>query len=195
MSSDSLVKEFFNARADHWDDYADDDLAFVHDLLVRAGLRKGQRALDLACGTGVITGLIHDITDENVLGMDISDKMIGRARVKYADADWASFVAEDFLHSDAGQFDFVVLYNAYPHFVQPALLAKALSNHLRDEGRFAIVHSIGRKRLQEHHAGINSLISRDIGSPKEEAHSFENCFAIDVAEEGPNFYLLCGRKK
>ena len=195
MSNDNPVKEFFDARADRWDDHADDDLDFVRALLVRAGLKKGQRALDLACGTGVITGLIHDITGENVLGMDISDKMIARARVKYADADWASFAAEDFLHSHAGQFDFVVVYNAYPHFVQPALLAKALSDHLQDDGRFAIIHSIGRKRLQEHHSGISSAISRDIGSPEDEARSFEDCFLIDVAEEGPNFYLLCGSKK
>lgn len=195
MSNASPVKEFFDARADYWDECAEDDLNFVHDLLIRAGLRKGQRALDLACGTGVITGLIHDITGENVIGMDISDKMVDKAKAKYADADWASFVAEDFLQSKEGQFDFIVLYNAYPHFVEPVLLVRVLADHLREHGRFAIVHSLGRERLQKHHSGLSDAISRDIGSPEDEARSFEDRFLIDVAEEGPNFYLLCGSKK
>ena len=187
------VAEFFDSLASVWDDRADDDLARVFQLFKRLDIQNGDKVLDLGCGTGVVTGLIHRLSCTPVHGLDISIEMIARAKAKYARDDYASFEHGDFLSWKGGRYDYIVIYNAYPHFVDVAALKNALLEHLVPGGRFAIVHSIGRAKLAQHHHNLSANISRNIDAPKEEAVAYQDCFDIFLAEEGEDFYLLAGR--
>lgn len=187
------VAEFFDSLAPVWDDRADDDLTRVSQLFKRLDIQNGDKVLDLACGTGVVTGLIHRFSCTPVHGLDISIEMIARAKAKYARDDYASFEQGDFLSWKGGRYDYIVIYNAYPHFVDVAAFKNALLEHLVPGGRFAIVHSIGRAKLAQHHHNLSANISRNIDAPKEEAVAYQDCFDIFLAEEGEDFYLLAGR--
>jgi len=188
------IQDFFDQRAPLWDSWADDDLGYVRSLLDRIGIHRGDRVLDLACGTGVITGLLHEYSEAPVVAMDLSPKMVEAARAKYASAGFATFLAQDFYQYDGEPFDVIVIYNAYPHFVDVPALIQKLRDCLKTGGRAAIVHSLGRERLARHHENVGSDISRDLLPVEEESKPFAPFFEVYEAEEDDDHYLLCFRK-
>lgn len=189
------VKDFFDHRAPTWDQGETCPIERKRALLGRLPIRVGDRVLDVACGTGVMTALVHERSQAPVAGVDISPKMVDIAREKYANCPWASFVAADFVTADVeGQYDFVLVYNAYPHFDDPAALAAKMAQVLGPSGRFAILHSLSRAQLDAHHAHCMD-VSRSLRCPQEEAKAFERYFAVEQADEGDDFYLISGVKR
>ena len=189
------IRDFFDERAEAWDDHADDDLAFVRTLFEKVGIKKGDRVLDLACGTGVVTGLLHELSGAPVLGIDIAPKMIEVAKRKYEGKDYASFLAMDFLDYEGEPFDAIVIYNAYPHFVDVDALVHKLSACLKEGGRAAIIHSAGRKALEKHHHGLSHSISRNLLPVKEEIIPFLKEFDPVAYDEGEDRYYFVLAKK
>lgn len=189
------VKEFFDSLAPSWDANQPDREAAIKALIERVDIHEGDSVLDLACGTGTITSFLHDFSGSDVYGLDLSPKMIEIAKAKYLDRPWAHFEEGDFLSWDKEEkFDVIVLYNAYPHFKDPALLSERFAKHLNEGGRFAIIHSLGREELDKHHAHVPAEVSRSLLSPSEEALSFAKDFSIFLQEEGEHHYLLAGAK-
>ena len=125
------VRRFFDGLAPSWDQRADDDLSFVASLLKPLEIQEGESILDLGCGTGVITGLLHQMSKAPVLGLDVSPKMIAEAKKKYQGQEGISFEANDFLSWKGGRFDVIVIYNAYPHFVDVSGFVESLKKHLQ----------------------------------------------------------------
>ncbi len=193
--SEQDVAAFFDARASKWDEWADDDLIFVRSLLEKIGIKPGERVLDLGCGTGVISGLLHELNGAEVLGVDASPNMIEIAKRKYILTSAIRFVACPFSKLEEGLFDTIVIYNAYPHFVDVEALKKKALSTLMPKGKLAIVHSIGREKLKSHHDGLKSSISRDIGSPEEEYRYFASDFEKLCSEEDEHHYLMVMAKR
>ena len=190
------IKDFFDGLAPYWDAHEDTSDEKILSLLKRIGIKKGDAVLDVACGTGRITSLLHDLSGANVLGVDISDKMIAIAKKKYENKPWAHFECADFCAMKGEKkYDVVVLYNAYPHFLKPEELKNALTCCLKQGGLFAIVHSMGRERLSHHHEGVPSSVSRDLGKASVEAKRFLSHFSIVLTEEDENHYIIVGKKK
>ncbi len=189
------VKEYFDSIASNWDSCQPDRDQAIRDLIDKVGIEEGDSVLDLACGTGTISAILHDFSKSDVYGLDLSPKMIQIAKSKYQGKTWAHFEDGDFLNWDnETKFDVIVLYNAYPHFKNPVLLSKCFAKHLKSNGKFAIIHSLGRKELDMHHGNVPSEVSRSLLSPREEAENFINDFAIFLQEEGEHHYLLAGTK-
>ena len=189
------VKDFFDTMAPKWDERATDDLEYVRSLLSRVDIPSGGSILDLACGTGVISGLLQRLYSAHVTGMDLSPKMIEIAKKKYAGNDGVTFVCGDFMELEGGAYDFIVLYNAYPHFLEPERLSLALSTHLTPNGGFVILHSLGRDQLRSHHEPLGPHLSRDLDAPEVESRFFQREFEVVKAEEGACFFLIYGRKR
>lgn len=117
-------------------------LPFATALLDAAGLHRGERVLDVACGTGVVTRLAAERVgpDGAVAGLDINPAMLAVARAvpsSGARIDWHEANAES-LPLAAGSFD-VVLSSLGLQFVPDK--ASALSEMRRvlaPDGRLAI---------------------------------------------------------
>ena len=189
------VAAFFDAKASKWDEWANDDLHFVRALLEKIGIKQGERVLDLGCGTGVISGLLHELSGSEILGVDASPNMIKIAKKKYVLTPEIHFLACPFSKLEEGQFDTIVIYNAYPHFVDVEALKDKALEVLKPHGKLAIVHSIGREKLKLHHVGLKSSISRDIGSPEEEYRHFASDFEKLCSEEDEHHYLMVMAKR
>ncbi len=118
-------------------DTYDAQFAFVWkygvDLVSLLAPQKGERILDLGCGTGHITAKIAE-TGATVLGVDRSPQMIEAARRRYPHLQFEVVDARD-LHFRA-EFD-AVFSNATLHWIlEPELVIRAVRNALRSGGRF-----------------------------------------------------------
>ena len=194
--TNEIVEKYFDNLARDWDSFQECPEDVKRALLEKSGISRGARVLDVGCGTGAITAVLHGLTGEKVKGVDLSGEMIKVARQKFADKDWAEFEHVDFLDMDEDAvFDFVVIYNAYPHFLDVNAFCHKAHSLLREGGRLVIVHSLARECLNSHHKQHADHVSRPLGSPAEEAKFFSKYFNVQIAEEDEKHYLLVLKKK
>ena len=144
------VKEYFNARADQWDQMCHHDPKKLSALVTLAGVCPGQQILDIACGTGALFDTLLSKQPARLVGVDVSDRMISIAREKYP-LPCVELFAMDILDFTETGFDTAFIYSAYPHFADKASLARAVWKALRPGGRFMVAHSESRATIDQRH--------------------------------------------
>jgi ubiquinone/menaquinone biosynthesis C-methylase UbiE len=79
------------------------------DLVARAGVRRGDRVLDIACGTGIVARAAHERVGKEgtVTGLDINPAMLAVARSQTADVQFVRGSALALPFDDAA-FDVVL---------------------------------------------------------------------------------------
>ena len=155
------VIEFFDRCAPSWDAGLIRSDRKINIILDNAGVREGSRVLDVACGTGV---LIPDYIRRgaDVTGIDISPEMIKLAERKYAGTG-VRFICGDVETADVGQgFDAIVVYNAFPHFPDPARLIARLGRLVKPGGRLSVAHGMSRAAIDGHHSGAAHRVSNGL---------------------------------
>ena len=192
MRDTSEIREFFDGMAPRWDAISKETHDQLAGLLETLPLKEGMSILDVGCGTGIISGLLQEMTDGNVQGIDLSPNMIQIARAKHHANPHIRFDVGDFSRYQADEpADMVILFNAYPHFLDLEGLKKSLLRNLKTGGYFVILHSISRARLSSCHSGREvHVISRDLGDPSEEASFYAPEFDCLRAEESDSHYLV-----
>lgn len=189
----SEIESFFDRLASNWDK---DNHLPPASLLSRIGIQKGERVLDVACGSGIITEELQKQSGEPVLGIDISIEMIRSAERKYQGNENVSFLKADFCQYRAPKpFDVIVIYNAFPHFADVEALKESLLANLKKGGRVAILHSLSREELSHHHNGLSSSISRELQEPLAEAKAFFPEFECLNSDEGEHHYFILLKKR
>lgn len=133
---------------------------FGEDLIQLLDPRKGERILDLGCGTGQLTQKIAE-RGADVLGLDASPEMIGQAR--------QNFPSLQFLLKDAAAMEFLeefdaVFSNAALHWMLDApAVAKGMFRALRKGGRLvAELGGVGNIRQIE--GAIETVLLRYLGN-------------------------------
>lgn len=188
--STTEVRDFFNKIAPRWDNVDDHDYKRLDELLDAIKIKEGEKVLDLACGTGIISERLYQRSQKQIIAMDISEEMIALAKKKNIPANHVKFVNQDFLSYDGDKFDVIVIFNAYPHFLDLEGFKKSLISSLNPGGRFAIVHDLSRKALHDCHNGEANLISRELLDPITEGDFYSKEFTTLEAKEGGDFYFL-----
>jgi demethylmenaquinone methyltransferase/2-methoxy-6-polyprenyl-1,4-benzoquinol methylase len=111
------------------------DLRWKSELVRRLCPRRGERALDLACGTGLLTGrLARRLGESAVVGLDINRSMLGRAHVQHPRARLVRANSVRLPFADAS-FDLVTAGYLFKYVSLPALAAE-VRRVLRPGGRF-----------------------------------------------------------
>jgi SAM-dependent methyltransferase len=93
------------------------------------------------------------------------------------------------------KFDGIMVYNAFPHFPDPANLIKVLANLVKPGGRLSVAHSMSRAQLQQHHAGRAAQVSIDLIHEKELAALFAPFFDVDVIISNDRMYQVAGVRR
>lgn len=197
--ADKMIKkeeviDFFNQLAPTWDAAQIRDMEKIRAILDFAQIKEGVDVLDVACGTGV---LIPDYLDRNVhkiTAVDISEEMIRIAKSKWKDERVTFFCAdiEEIYLPD--KYDTCMVYNAFPHFANPASLIQSLSEKLKVGGRLTIAHSMSRKQLDSHHAGPARSVSKGLMHEDALEKLFSGFFDVDVKISNEKMYVVSGVK-
>ena len=189
------VAEFFDNLAEVWDIDMVKNQSKIDDILDKAEVTEGKYVLDVACGTGV---LIPDYIKRKVskcVAIDISDKMIEKAKGKfsgYKNVELLCGDAEAFDFKD--EFDCIVIYNAFPHFVDRDKLFKNLLKCLRTDGRITVAHGMGREALIRHHSGRAKNVSTILPEIEEMVRLMSKYFDVDVSISTDDIYIASAKK-
>ena len=156
------VQAFFDRLAPDWDAGMVRNEAVIARILDNAGVCEGCTVLDVACGTGVLFGDYVKRGAARVTAVDLSPEMAARAAEKAAGTQ-ITVVCGDVEDSaavrDSGPYDVVMVYNAFPHFPDPAGLIRTLAGLVRPGGRLSIAHGMSRAALDAHHSGSAHAVS------------------------------------
>lgn len=209
------VVAFFDELASSWDAAQIREEDKITAILDAAGVRKGVKVLDVACGTGVLVPDYLEREVASVTGVDISEEMIKIAKSKFlsqeSDGTCANGITTvkdydgnctkiEFICADVEEvnletdYDVCMVYNAFPHFPNPAKLIGTLASYLKTGGRLTVAHSMSRKQLDSHHAGPAAKVSNGLMSEEDLAKLFGAYFDVDVKISNDQMYIVSGIK-
>lgn len=187
------VIDFFNKCAPWWDDDMIRNEDVISTILDNGGIKSGIDVLDVACGTGVLFPdyLSRDVA--SVTGIDISDEMVKIARSKFPQIN---VICGDIENTDFDrEFDAVMVYNAFPHFPEPARLIERLAFLTKQGGRLSVAHSMSRAQLHQHHKNRASTVSIELLDENELSSLFSNWFDVDVVISNDCMYQVSGIRR
>jgi trans-aconitate methyltransferase len=149
-------------------DLYDDKLSFVSNfgkgVVELLHPQKGERILDLGCGTGDLTYVISK-SGANVTGSDFSEEMIEKARRKYPEIPFVIENGEDFQTDE--KYD-AIFSNAALHWMKQAdKVVESVQLALNPGGRF-VAEFGGEGNVQTVIRGIIETLSQDYGMDVEE---------------------------
>ncbi len=186
------VIEFFDRHAPDWDAEMIRNDAVISTILDNANVRAGARVLDVACGTGVLVPDYLARGVASVTGIDISPEMIRIAAGKFP-PDKVSFICGDVEEAALdGDYDCIVVYNAFPHFPQPQRLIDRLSGLLAPGGTLTVAHGMSRRAIDGHHSGTASKVSVGLMGEDELAAIFARTLRVTVKISDERMYQVAG---
>ncbi len=195
--SDSInirsIQQFFNQCAPTWDETSEHDTRLIDLILDHAGITAGMDVLDVACGTGILFPDYRRRQIGSLTAIDLSPEMLRRAAEKWPDG---TFLCGDAACTDFGrQFDAIMIYNAFPHFLHPEQLLENLKRFLKPTGTLTIAHGMSRDALQRHHADHASAVSLELPTIEELSKLFSRYFTVECAISDDHMYELSGRNR
>ncbi len=191
MNNKDII-DFFDACAPHWDEHLVRDDKILNAILDFAGIKQGIDVLDVACGTGVLFPYYEQRSVSSVTGLDISPKMCEIALKNFPQTTVICDDAQTRVFEK--QFDAVVIYNAFPHFVNPQKLIKCLAKATKIGGRFTVAHGMSREALKIHHERVPH-VSLELPEAEDLAKLFLPYYDVDVLLSDDKMYVVSGVRK
>ncbi|MDP3096760.1 MAG: methyltransferase domain-containing protein [Syntrophales bacterium] len=200
-------KNFFNDHAESWrDTWYKDPATGRHDthekdfdrLFSLLPLKRGDRVLDVGCGSGVLVpSILERITSTGILyEMDFADKMIETNRSLH-EGDNIRFILADAENAplDDASCDVVICFSCFPHFQDKEKAMTTLSRILKPRGVFAVSHFDSSEGINKHHGSCHAVMHDHL--PDEAAMRAllqTEALGIDVFIDEPGFYCIIARK-
>lgn len=189
------IQAYFDHHASEWDARMVRSQSKIDAILDAAGVSRGKRVLDVACGTGVLFEDYLARGAARVTGVDLSPKMVRIARRKFPQSHIEVCCADIEEAQFKELFDCCVIYNALPHFPNPGRLIKNLSRLIKPGGRLCIAHGMSRAALLRHHEGRADAVSLPVPEIDGLCALFAPWFVVDAAVSDDEKYIAAGVRK
>ncbi len=186
------IAAFFDRCAPWWDADMIRNEDIIATILDNGGIRPGVHVLDVACGTGVLFPDYLKRGVASVTGIDIAPEMARISAEKFPEAEIICGDVEETEFSR--QFDCIMVYNAFPHFPDPARLVEILAKLTKAGGRLSIAHGMSRAALIKHHERA-STVSIDLLEETELAQLMSQWFDVDTVISNDRMYQVAGTRK
>jgi cyclopropane fatty-acyl-phospholipid synthase-like methyltransferase len=182
---------FFDARAERWDASTPRKEQLLQNLLSLSGLKPGMQVLDIGCGTGVITEKIAALTQNDVIGIDVSPAMIALAKKNHEHNPLVFFEVNDFLTlGERSPVDGIIAFDCYPHFTDRKAFKASLLRNLKHHGICAILFDDSRVAINACHNGMDPSLALPLKEPALEAEFFSPQFRIRTQHSDASSYIL-----
>ena len=113
--------------------------ALYPHLLAELSRTKGDRLLDLGCGTGALTAqVLEQDPRRQVAGLDLSEGMLARARASLGDRAVLVQGDSEHLPFPDGSFDVVYCCDSFHHYPDPAAVLAEVGRVLAPGGVFLL---------------------------------------------------------
>ena len=152
--SDSLRDEFNRwAEAGRGEDMEQEHLPIVLPLLDRMGLARDENVLDVGCGSGWLAALLAEqVPEGRVVGMDVSDEMVRRARKRNDEIENVMFVVGEAgeVPWDAQFFSQALSVESAYYWSDPARGLREIFRVLREGGSAWVLINFYRENPHAH---------------------------------------------
>jgi len=148
---DSVIRAEFGRQADTMAHAAVfNDAAILERIREAARLTKTSRALDVACGPGIVVEVLARDAGE-VIGCDLTPEMLKNAEKRCAGLSNVRFQLgrAEALPFDNASFDVVVSRSALHHFVDPALTLREMARVMKPGARMVTVDVTASENPEE----------------------------------------------
>ena len=194
MIDSKEVIAFFDRLAPDWDAEMIRSDEIIAAILDKAEVSAGKDVLDVATGTGVLIGDYLARGVASVTGIDISPNMARIAQGKYPQEN-VKILCGDVERTDFDRlFDCIVVYNAFPHFPDPARLIAHLASLLRPGGTLTVAHGMSREKIDAHHHGTASRVSNGLMPAEELSEIFAAHLTVTAVISDDRMYQVVGKK-
>lgn len=159
-------REYFNERAEIWDLDVYHDPAKLEKIILELELKIGEKVLDVGSGTGVMIPYLFSQVKKSgkIVALDFSEKMISISEKKNPPEKFPNvkFIVQDINEFPIeNDFDIILCYSCFPHFLNKSLAIKKLIKGLKVGGKLMIAHSQSRKAINNLHKKSKAIVSKD----------------------------------
>ncbi len=200
MTPDEILQQEFNRWAEQGrgEEMEQHHLDITAKTLRRMELRPGERVLDLGCGAGWATRLLARLVGEGpeghgqVVGLDISDEMIRRARSASRDFDNIMFIwgSAQKIPWEENFFDKVLSVESFYYYPDPHRVLHELFRVMAPRGRLFILINLYKDNpyslrwVEELKVPVHALSEAEYVALLQE-HAFENVEAHRIPDDSP----------
>jgi ubiquinone/menaquinone biosynthesis C-methylase UbiE len=200
MSAEDQVRDEFNrwAEAGRGEEMERHHIDIAEKTIRRMDLRPGERVLDLSCGTGWATRLLARLVADGpqgfgqVVGLDISDEMIRRARAASQEFDNVMYVwgSAQQIPWQENFFDKVLSIEAFYYFPDQERVLAELFRVLVPRGRFYLLINLYKDNpyslrwVEELKVPVHARSEAEYLQMLR-AHAFEDVQAIRIPDDTP----------
>jgi SAM-dependent methyltransferase len=188
LEADQQLREVFNrwAEAGRGEGMEVDHLPITLPVLEKMRLAPADSVLDIGCGAGWLSRRLAKLVPEGrVVGMDISDEMIRRARRASVDFHNLMFVTGEVAHIpwQPNFFSHAISVESSYYWPEPAAGIKDFFRVLREGGSAWILINYYRDNPHSHQWGKLLTVPTHLLSAEEWAGLFHDAGFRDVAHE------------
>ena len=193
-------KDFFNQKAVVWDEITVHNLEKVQYISELMEIRNDAKILDVGTGTGIMIPFYERyLVDGCVVAVDYSDKMIDVARLKYPEKEHPLIsyrVSDVYELTFSEDFDLVVCYSCFPHFVNQPLAIEVLSKALRKGGRLVVAHSDSARTINGVHMNGGLEIGNDFLPSMQRLKQMmkDSGLTVTLERDDEDYFICIGRK-
>ena len=159
-----MSKEFFNQKAEVWDEMADHNSDKISQVVRELPDFDNPEILDVGSGTGVMVPFLKERygQEASITVIDFAENMIQVSKRKHRDYKNITYIIDDIFNYNFKQkYDLIICYSVFPHFKDKKEILTRLKSLLKSNGHLLIFHSQSRQAINNMHRKAGQEVKDD----------------------------------
>jgi SAM-dependent methyltransferase len=193
-------REYFNEKAAHWDQMAEDKTLHRLELIINGlDITTGSVVLDVGTGTGILIPFLKQAVgvSGSIVALDLAEEMLKIAKEKHGD-EQIRYVQGDIINTpfEDNSFDEVICNSCFPYFQDKGAAVREMMRILKPGGRVTVCHTASREDMNAMHRSFGGVVGEDMLPDDDKMKSmFQNAGfnSIEIFDSAIGYLLTAGR--